>query len=194
MDHKNPLYPVFLKAHQLHFLIIGAGKVAREKLFFLLKSSPDSRVTLVAPEIIPELEEMVVSSARVDYISKKFDPSDVDGKDVILAAGTPAVNRYVWEHAKQKGKLINVADTPDLCDFYLGSIVTKGPLKIGISTNGLSPSFAKRFREWLEENLPDNIPSLLRNLHLYRKQLKGDFTQRAHHLNSLTEHLLKSKP
>lgn len=194
MDGNNPLYPIFLKAHHLRFLIVGAGKVAQEKLYFLLKSSPDSQVTLVAPEILPELLDLVSKSPHVKYVSKEFDPADLEGIDIILSASTPSVNRSVWEHAKRCGKLINVADTPDLCDFYLGSIVTKGPLKIAISTNGLSPSFAKRFREWLEQSLPDNIPSLLKNLHLYRKKLKGDFAQRAHHLNSLTENLLESKP
>ena len=194
MGSNNPLYPVFLKAHHLHFLIVGAGKVAQEKLYFLLKSSPRSKVTLVAPGILPELQELVSKSPHVEYISKEFEPADLDGKDIILSAATPTVNRVVWEHAKRIGKLINVADTPDLCDFYLGSIVTKGPLKIAISTNGLSPSFAKRFREWLEQSLPDNLPSLLKNLHLYRKKLKGDFAQRAQHLNSLTENLLESKP
>ena len=52
--------------------------------------------------------------------------------------------------SKQKKLLVNVADTPELCDFYLGSIVDKGNLKIAISTNGKSPTIAKRMREQLK--------------------------------------------
>jgi len=47
---------------------------------------------------------------------------------------------------KKKRILVNVADTPDFCNFYMGGIVTKGNLKIGISTNGNSPTLAKRIR------------------------------------------------
>ena len=50
--------------------------------------------------------------------------------------------------ATEKGILVNVADTPDLCDFYLGSIVQKGNLKIAISTNGKSPTAAKRIKKY----------------------------------------------
>ena len=61
-----------------------------------------------------------------------------------------------------------MADTPDLCDFYLGSIVTRGPLKVAISTNGQSPTFAKRFRQWLETNLPkEEAPQLMDNLKIF---------------------------
>jgi siroheme synthase-like protein len=56
-----------------------------------------------------------------------------------------AVNDLAWSEeirndAKAKGILVNVADKPGLCDFYLGSIVQKGNLKIAISTNGKSPT------------------------------------------------------
>ena len=71
--------------------------------------------------------------------------------------------------------MVNVADTPDLCDFYMGGIVTKGNLKIAISTNGKSPTVAKRLRQWLEAVLPDEIDDLLETLRRYRKTLKRRF-------------------
>ena len=54
---------------------------------------------------------------------------------------------------KKKRILVNVADTPDLCDFNMGGIVTKGNLKIGISNNEKSPTLAKRIGQFLEELL-----------------------------------------
>jgi siroheme synthase-like protein len=80
-----------------------------------------------------------------------------------------------------------VADTPDLCDFYLGSIVKKGDLKIAISTNGKSPTLSKRMRQYLEEAIPDDIQELLDNLRLLRDQLKGDFEYKVKELNKVTE-------
>jgi siroheme synthase-like protein len=84
-----------------------------------------------------------------------------------------------------------VADTPDLCDFYLGSIVQKGDLKIAISTNGKSPTLAKRIKEFLNEIIPDDIQQLLDNLQTYRNTLKGDFQDKVKELNDLTASLLK---
>ena len=45
----NELYPIFLKTETLQFLIVGGGNVALEKLEFLIKSSPNAQITMVAP-------------------------------------------------------------------------------------------------------------------------------------------------
>ena len=88
--------------------------------------------------------------------------------------------------------LINVADKPALCDFYLGGIVTKGDLKIAISTNGKSPTVAKRLRQLFEAILPDTIDELLQNLQTYRQQLKGNFEEKVATLNQLTASLINT--
>jgi len=49
MRELNELYPIFLKASKLEFLIVGGGYVALEKMEFLFKSSPNAKVTLVTP-------------------------------------------------------------------------------------------------------------------------------------------------
>jgi precorrin-2 dehydrogenase/sirohydrochlorin ferrochelatase len=74
----------------------------------------------------------------------------------------------------------------------LGSIVTKGDLKIGISTNGKSPTMAKRIRQLFEKYLPEDLPGLLTNMNLFRKTLKGDFSSKVKILNQLTEDLVKN--
>ncbi len=51
---RNELYPVFLKVNNLNVLIVGGGNVGLEKLTFLLKSSPNAQVQMVAPEFLPE--------------------------------------------------------------------------------------------------------------------------------------------
>lgn len=128
----------------------------------------------------------------VRYAAKAFEPEDVLQADIVIAAtNIPEVNQAVHAAAKQYGKLVNVADTPHLCDFYLGSVVTRGPLKVAISTNGQSPTFAKRFRQWLEAELPhEETSELLQNLKIFRDQLKGDFQAKVLALNELTAGLL----
>ena len=101
------------------------------------------------------------------------------------------MNEQIYQVAKQKNILINVADTPELCDFYMGSIVTKGDLKIAISTNGKSPTLSKRLREFFETILPDDLQELIDNLHQYRNTLKGDFEKKVKTLNELTKSFSK---
>jgi siroheme synthase-like protein len=84
-----------------------------------------------------------------------------------------------------------VADTPALCDFYLGSIVQKGDLKIAISTNGKSPTLAKRIRAFLEDVIPADIQTSLEQLESLRKQLKGDFQEKIKQLNEITKNVVR---
>lgn len=184
----NTLFPIFVKAEQLHTLIVGGGYVGLEKATALLGNAPAARVTLVAPEIRAEINELASQHAGLTLIADSYRPDYLTGKDlVIVGTNDKAVNRQVQQDCKEKRILVNVADTPDLCDFYLSSVVKKGDLKIAISTNGKSPTFAKRFREVLEEILPDSLQETLDNLTAIRNKLKGDFQQKMERLNEITK-------
>lgn len=188
---RNELYPVFLKVHKLNVLIIGGGKVALEKLNFLLKSSPNAKVTLVAPEFDSEVFKLITNhNIRVELQS--YVEVFLNDKHLVIAAtNNRDVNKQIYNHCKQRNLLVNVADTPELCDFYLGGIVSKGHVKIAISTNGKSPTTAKRLRQFFEEVIPENINELVENLNSYRKTIKGNFEEKVTSLNRLTETLIK---
>ncbi len=192
-ENKNLLYPVFFKMDSIKLLIVGGGEVAKEKLDFLLKSSPNARVTVLASRICEEITDIFnTTDFQINIIHKSFSPDVLDQFDMIIAAtGNRSVNKDIYRAAKEKGRLINVADTPDLCDFYMGSIVTKGNLKIGISTNGKSPTFAKRFRQLLEEVIPDHVEELIPNLHIIRNRLQGNFARKVEYLNTITKALVE---
>ena len=193
MAELNPLYPVFLKAHQLEFLIVGGGYVALEKMEFLFKSSPKAKVTLVAPFLRDETKAFI-KDKPVLVVKRRFRLWDLRRKNIVIATtDSPEVNRKVRLACNKRRILVNVADTPDLCDFYLGGIVTKGNLKIGISTNGKSPTIAKRMRQFLEGFLPDEIDDLLNTLRDYRQTLKGDFEAKVIEMNERTKLLLEEK-
>ena len=179
----------------LCFLIVGGGPVGLEKLENLLRSSPEAEVRLVAPSIRPEIEAIAAANANVQLTYAYFELTHLDGIDVaILAAGNREVSGAIRQQIKAHGRvLVNVADTPDLCDFYMYSVVTKGDLKVGISTNGKSPTLAKRFRELLEDILPDKLPELLNNLRSYRDRLKGDFEYKVKALNELTASMIRQE-
>jgi siroheme synthase-like protein len=189
----NELYPIFLRPDKFRLLIVGGGYVGTEKATLILKNSPAASITLVATKISETILQLAQHHPGLSLREKIFEAADLDGHDLVIAGtNLPELNAKVQEVAKQRGLLVNVADTPELCDFYLGSIVTKGDLKIAISTNGKSPTFAKRLREMLEDELPDNIPSILDKLEAIRHTLKGDFADKIRQLDEITE-VLKQK-
>lgn len=195
MDERNNLFPVFLKLEELDTLIVGGGNVGLEKLNALLKSSPAAKVTVVAGQIREEIRELAAGTNRIRLIERNFRVRDLQHKDlVLLATDNPELHHRIKGLARKRRLLVNVADTPDLCDFYLGSVVTKGNLKIGISTNGKSPTIARRMREYLEEALPDDTDALLKNMQAIRERIKGDFAHKVKMLNDLTSSWLKRTP
>ncbi len=186
----NLLYPIFLKLDKVPILVVGGGNVALEKVSLMLKSSPNAVVTVVATEIKEEILDYQ-ENHHLTIKKRKFENADLDGfQALIVATEDKLLNYQIWQEAKRRNIIVNVADTPDLCDFYLGSIVTKGDLKIAISTNGKSPTFAKRFREILEESLPEELDELIDNLQKFRNQLTGDFEYKVKKLNELTQGLI----
>ncbi|MCF7567138.1 bifunctional precorrin-2 dehydrogenase/sirohydrochlorin ferrochelatase [Sabulilitoribacter arenilitoris] len=192
MDRNN-LYPIFLKARSLNILIVGGGNVAEEKLMFLLKSSPDAHVTIVSP-MFREGTKALAEKGCVRLIEDKYKKKYLKGKHIVVATtDVSEVNVKVYKHCRKRSILVNVADNPPYCDFYMGGIVTKGNVKVAISTNGKSPTTAKRLRQFFEDVIPENVDDLVKNLNEYRKTIKGDFEQKVETLNEFTKGLIKKK-
>jgi precorrin-2 dehydrogenase/sirohydrochlorin ferrochelatase len=187
---QNELYPIFLKVTQLEVLIIGGGNVGLEKLTFLLKSSPNAKVTIVSITFLPELV-LLAKRHKVHLVEDSYKVSFLNGKHLVIATTDKVdVNIQVYKDCKNQNILINVADNPPYCDFYMGGIVTKGNIKIAISTNGKSPTLAKRLRQFFEDVIPNDIDDLAKNLNGFRNKIKGDFSNKVTEMNKLTEKLL----
>jgi precorrin-2 dehydrogenase/sirohydrochlorin ferrochelatase len=189
---RNNLYPIFLKTSKLTILIVGGGNVAEEKLTFLTKSSPDVNVIMVSPEY-RESTLQLAKKYNVELILDEYHEKYLVGKYMIVATtDNPEVNIQVFQDCRKLDKLVNVADNPPYCDFYMGGIVTKGNVKIAISTNGKSPTTAKRLRQLFEEVIPEDINKMVLNLNSFRKTIKGDFEQKVEKMNEVTKALVIS--
>lgn len=187
----STLFPVFLKTETARFLIVGGGNVGLEKTETLLKQNPHISIKLVASEISAALKEVLKKHPHIDFQERPFEETDLNATDfVITATNDKNINAEIKRKANERKILVNAADQPDLCDFYLGSIVKKGNLKIAISTNGKSPTISKRLREVFEENIPENINESIDNLEHFRQFLKGDFNDKVKKLNEITEDLV----
>jgi precorrin-2 dehydrogenase / sirohydrochlorin ferrochelatase len=122
-------------------LVVGGGRVALEKVEGLLDCG--ARVTVVAPEILPELE-----SLPVELVRRRYRTDDLGGRFLVVAAtSTTSVNRGVYADAEARALLCNVVDVPDLCSFILPAVHRRDPIAVAISTGGASPALAQRLRD-----------------------------------------------
>ncbi len=184
----NRLFPVFLKLEELRLSIIGGGSVAAEKLNAVLANSPQVNIQLIAIDIKDEIWKLAEEYPNISIHQKAYDINDLNTANIlIIAVNDVSLASAIKKGASKKNILVNVADKPDLCDFYLSSIVKKGNLKIAISTNGKSPTLAKRLKEILNDALPDEVDGILHNLSIIRTKLKGNFADKLLKLNEITK-------
>lgn len=187
----NRLFPVFLKLENLSVLLIGGGNVALEKLHAILNNAPATSIHIVTESLDERIDHLVKRHENIHVSLKPYEASDLRGADIAIAAVNNLIlSDQIYKDAKRAGVLINVADKPDLCDFYLSSIVQKGNLKIAISTNGKSPTIAKRLKEVLNDALPIELHDLLYNMEQVRGKLKGNFASKVNKLNKITKVLI----
>jgi len=163
------MLPIFLKLVGRNCLLVGAGPVALEKIGTLLTTG--LRLRIVAPQAVPEIRRLAAEEA-VDWISKTFEPSDLDGMFLVIAAtNDPAVNQAVFQAASEQRVLCNSVDDVPNCDFYFGSVVNRGDLQIAISTAGQSPALSQRLRREIDTQLPPDLGPWLESLGSLRREV-----------------------
>ena len=169
------LYPVFLKLEGRRCLVVGGGKVALRKVRDLVAAG--ARVVVVAPEFVDELEEM---AGDVELVRREFEPDDLDGATIAVAATDSAsTNERVYREARKRGVLTNVVDTPDLCDFFLPARARWDNLEIAVSTLGRSPLAARLIRDLVKDAIRDEHLKLIEFLADVRKRLQSSFAEPA---------------
>jgi siroheme synthase-like protein len=151
---------------------VGGGDVGLEKVEGLLACDGD--VTLVAPEAIPQLQELAAEGS-IRWERREYQPEDIERTFIVIAATSDTdVNIRVFEDAERRAMLVNVVDVPPLCNFILPAIIRTGPLAIAISTAGASPALAKRIRNEIAEEYGEPYARLAILLNEVRGWAKGN--------------------
>jgi precorrin-2 dehydrogenase/sirohydrochlorin ferrochelatase len=144
----NSLFPMFVKLEGKRCLVVGAGKVGEPKIGGLIETG--ARVHVVALEA-SETAHQWARAGKIALEIRAFGPADLDGTFLaIVATASRDLNGSIYREAQQRGILCNVVDVPEHCDFYYPAVVRRGDLQIAISTNGRSPSLARKLRQQLE--------------------------------------------
>lgn len=166
-------FPFFMDIENKKIVIAGGGRVAFGKALKLSPFKP--RITIVAPEVIKELE--AVRGAEI--ISKRFEDSDADDAFAVIAAtNDAAVNGHIYELCREKNIPVNTVDDREKCTFIFPALVTRENITVGISTGGKSPFFAGYLREYIEDEIDDEMMDTLEILGRYRSSVKSIFYTR----------------
>jgi len=164
------LLPIFLKLDGRQCLLVGAGTVALDKIASLLKTGLKLRV--VAPEARAEVQKLA-AECKLEWVQREFEPADLDGNFIVIAAtDSPGVNAEVHRGAVARGIPSNSVDDIPNCDFFFGSVVSRGDLQIAISTAGESPALAQRLRREIDAQLPADLGSWLAELGELRREVR----------------------
>src|SRR5213082_44955 len=167
----TPFYIACLRLDGRRCLVVGGGEVGLEKVEGLLACGAD--VTLVAPDAVPELEELA-REGSIRWERRAYEPADLEGAFLAIASTDDTdVNIRVYEDAEARAMLVNVVDVPPLCNFILPAIVRTGPLAIAISTAGASPALAKRMKREIEMQYGEPYARLALLLNDARAWAKG---------------------
>ena len=147
-------------------------KVAAGRILNVLNA--DARVTVVSPrEGLNDEVAYRIEQKQVDYVDRKFEPSDLDGIDMVLTAvDDPVASTEIYKLCKERRIAANIADVPPECDFYFGSVHRDGPLQIMVSTNGNGPKLANIIRRQIASSLPDNAGAAIQKVGLLRRKLR----------------------
>ena len=168
---ETPFYIACLKLKGRRCVVVGGGEVGLEKVEGLLACDGD--VTLVAPEAVPELEELA-REGSIAWERREYRPADLEGTFMVIAATDDTdLNIAVYEDAERRAMLVNIVDVPPLCNFILPAIVRTGPLAIAISTAGASPALAKRMKREVSQLFGEEYATLAVMLNDARGWAKG---------------------
>ncbi|TDX51384.1 precorrin-2 dehydrogenase/sirohydrochlorin ferrochelatase family protein [Orenia marismortui] len=142
-------YPINLNLTGKKVLVIGGGQVASRKTRRLVRTG--AKITIVSPELTPELEAMI-NDYSITYYSRNFKDEDLRGVFLVFAlTDNRRVNNRISQLADENNILINVADSLEESMFTLPSIIKRGDLLLTISTGGSLPALSKEIRRNLEE-------------------------------------------
>jgi len=147
------LLPIFLNLTGRAVLLVGGGPVAAAKLTPLLAAG--ARVRVVAPDI----REEIFAAPDITIDQRRFEPSDLDGVWLVVAAATPQVNRQVAAAAETRHLFVNAVDDPANASAFLSGVVRRDGLTLAISTSGDAPALTSLLREGLDVLLPSDLAS-----------------------------------
>ena len=163
--------PLFLNSTRMRCLLIGGGTVATRKLETLLKHGVTCHV--VTKAVNKEFQRLAAENdVRIEL--RAFAPFDVDGVNLVIAATNDReVNAHIAAACASRSVMVNVVDDYELSTATFPAIVNRTPVLVAVSTDGRSPTLARRIKSTLEGQLSEGLGRLAEFISTKRHELGG---------------------
>jgi precorrin-2 dehydrogenase/sirohydrochlorin ferrochelatase len=147
--------------------VVGGGHVALSKITGLLDAG--ATVTVIAPDILDE-----ITALPVTVHARPYREGDCDGFVLVLAAtGDRGLDASIYAECRRTSTLVNAADNPTACTFYLPALLRAGDLSVAISTAGASPAIASWVRDRVGTLLGEHFADVVAIVGVTREQIRA---------------------
>lgn len=180
-------YPALLDLRGARVLVLGAGRVALQKL----KGLPPGleRALVVAPQARPALRRWALTRPWVRLMLRRLKPSDLKGcRIVYCCADDSQANAQAAVWARAQGAWVCQTGDPAQGDLQVPAQLKAGGLTLTLSTGGASPALAKALRRRLQAQLAaSDLAWLLGQLRRRRGALNAEPAAKRALLRRLTD-------
>ena len=160
-------YPIMLDLRGRATVVVGGGAVGLRRATSLHRAG--ARVTLVTKDAARKAPPADVRVLRGAYC-----PEQIAGAFLVLACTDDnALNASIARDARDIGALVNVADQPEDCDFFLPAVLSDGDVVVAIGTGGASPGLAADLKRQIAAVVPQRVGRFAAALAEIRKELKS---------------------
>lgn len=164
-------YPVVIDLSGRACVVVGGGPVAERKVQGLLEAG--AVVTVVSPRLCAGLAALA-SRGDIQHVCRRYQRGDLAGATLaFVATGDRQLSAAVAREGRRRRVWVNAADDPEHCDFFLPSVLRRGPLLVAVATGGASPALARAVREEIERLLPADYAVLAETVAQVRRELRG---------------------
>ena len=164
-------YPLIVDLTGRRCVVIGGGDVAARKIEGLLAAR--AAVTVVSPKLSEGLEARV-ARREIEVERRRYRRGDLAGASLaFVATGDTRLAAAIAREGRSQGVWVNAADDPEHCDFFVPSVLRRGPLLVAVATGGGSPALARAVREEIERWLPDDYAELAETVAEVRRELRA---------------------
>ena len=150
-------FPLLIDIKGNNCTVFGGGKSALRRVKELLRFG--AKVTLVSPQVCPELEEMSIDGT-IRHIPRKYFRGDCSNAQLCVAATDDnTLNIAISTECKNKGIPVNVTQPRSYGTFTFPRMVVTDDVILSI-TGTLPAETLSKLRDCLQEELP----ALLENI------------------------------
>ena len=160
------MFPIALDLTKINIKLVGKGEALQRRHKQLLEYGATNISSLRGDEVDEAIQHLDATGLL------RFTRNDE--KIVMVCGLSHEVSEKIADAARAAGKLVNVEDMNDLCDFYFTANVKRGDLVIAVSTGGASPTLSRRIRDYIAQKFGAEWENRVVEIADFRRKLKDD--------------------